>query len=142
MNPTKVTRQTTGRLTRTTLFNQPIPATPVTGYEIHIGNTTYDPKALHFATLADGTPDGCIASNNRIFATYLHGIFDDDPFRHTFITAARAFHHLTPACSFNNWKQLRESALNRLADTVRESLDLTQIFSWVGSSYPPREAHP
>lgn len=136
MNSSKVTRQSSGHLMINTLFNQPIMPTQVTGYEIHIGETTYGSDALHFANLADGSADGCIAPNNRIFATYLHGIFDDDPFRHTFLRTARAFHHLAPAAAYNNWKELRESALNRLAATVRDALDLPRIFSWVGKTYP------
>ncbi len=142
MNPTKVTRQITGSLIAGTLFGQQLTPTPVTGYEIHIGATTYAPDAQRLAILADGSSDGCIAASTRIFGTYLHGIFDDDTFRHTFLGAARSFHNLTPATTFNNWKQLREAALNRLAETVRSSLDMPQIFSWVGKIYRAPESRP
>ncbi len=135
MNSSKLTRQTAGQLSISTLFHQPIPPTPIAGYEIHIGETVYEPHALPFATLADGTPDGCIAANSRIFATYLHGVFDEDPFRHTFLRAARAFHRLDKVPTLNRWKEQRESALDRLADTVRNSVDLSHIFDWAGQAY-------
>jgi adenosylcobyric acid synthase len=135
MNPDKVTRQAKGQLNAQKLFGQAIDATPVSGYEIHIGETCYSAAAEHFAVLHDGTLDGCISSNGRVFATYLHGIFDDDLFRHRFLAAARSFYALHPAAGFNAWKQTREDALNRLADTVRQSLDMDRIFNWVGLAY-------
>ena len=138
MNATKVTRQISGRLGIRSLFNHPLPPTEVIGYEIHVGETTYAPEAIQFAVLGDGSADGCVSSDSRIFGTYLHGIFDDDAFRHTFLMAARSFHGLAPATDFNCWKQLREAALNRLADAVRNSLDLGEIFSWVGKTYSLR----
>lgn len=79
--------------------------------------------------------DGCISTDTRILGTYLHGIFDNETFRHAFIAAARSFHHLAPASQFENWGQKREESFNRLANTVRGSLDLPRIFDWVGLKY-------
>ena len=135
MAVSKTTRQITGHLTHATLFHQPLPPTPVSGYEIHLGETTYAPLAQPFATL--DLPDGCLSPSTRIFATYLHGLFDDDAFRHTFLRAARAFHHLAPA-TYTDWRAQREQALDRLADTVRHSLNLPQLFAWAGQPPPPR----
>jgi adenosylcobyric acid synthase len=141
MNSKKTTRQTSGSLRWANLFGQPIGPIGVNGYEIHIGETTYLTGAQAFSVLADGKVDGCISADTRIFGTYLHGIFDDDAFRHTFITTARAFFHLAPASSLENWKQKREGSLNRLADAVRGALDITQILSWVGLPYHSESAH-
>jgi len=135
MNPDKVTRPITGRLTLSMLFGQPVPALPIEGYEIHIGETIYADGAQAFSTLNGHEPDGCISPDTRIFGTYLHGIFDDDTFRHTFLSAARSFHQLAPLSHFENWRQTREDSFNRLADSVRESLDLPRIFDWVGLPY-------
>jgi adenosylcobyric acid synthase len=85
--------------------------------------------------------DGCISSDTRIFGTYLHGIFDDDKFRHAFLAAARSFHSLAPAGHFERWKQKREDSLDRLADAVRQSLDLTTIFKMVGLVYKHQTQH-
>lgn len=44
-------------------------------YEIHMGVTVLTAPADPFATLDDGSPEGCRAS--RVFGTYLHGAFED-----------------------------------------------------------------
>lgn len=137
MNLEKVTRETTGHLSLPMLFGQPVSTVNIKGYEIHIGETIYAVGAQSFAILSGEQSDGCISPDTRIFGTYLHGLFDDDTFRHTFITAARSFHHLAPAACFENWERKREDSLNRLADTVRQSLDLPRIFDWVGLTYRP-----
>jgi adenosylcobyric acid synthase len=141
MNSEKITRQTSGALSTALLFGQPIELIGISGYEIHVGETNYLPKARPFSVLSGGEVDGCISAGTRIFGTYLHGIFDDDAFRHAFIAAARAFHHLAPAPALDNWKQKRENSLDRLANAVREALDITQILSWAGLAYHP-EPHP
>ena len=140
MNSEKTTRQMSGSLHTSDLFGQAVRPISINGYEIHVGETTYLPDAQAFSVLADGKLDGCVSADTRIFGTYLHGIFDDDSFRHMFITTARAFHHLAPATSLDNWKGKREDSLSRLADAVREALDIPQILSWVGLPYssPPR----
>jgi adenosylcobyric acid synthase len=135
MNPDKVTRLITGRLSSSLLFGCPVPAMDIDGYEIHIGETIYADGAQSFSILNGHEPDGCISPDTRIFGTYLHGIFDDDTFRHTVLAAARSFHQLAPANNFESWKQKREDSFNRLADVVRESLDMQRIFDWIGISY-------
>lgn len=135
MNPDKVTRAITGRLSPSFLFGQAMPAMDISGYEIHIGETIYAEDAQAFSILNGREPDGCISPDSRIFGTYLHGLFEDDAFRHAFLGAARSFHQLAPATDFANWRQKREDSFTRLANTVRESLDLSGIFDWVGLPY-------
>ena len=140
MQAQKVTRLTSGSLLAPLLFGQSAAATHVSGYEIHIGETHYLDGAKPFAILETGSNqesvlDGCTALDGHTFGTYLHGLFDDDNFRHTFLAAARAFYGLAPASQFNNWQHDREASLNRLANAVRSSLDMPKIFSWVGLTY-------
>jgi len=135
MNPEKVTRKVTGRTSFSVLFGQPVPMLDIAGYEIHVGETVYAEGMREFALLNGRGPDGCISPDSRIFGTYLHGIFDDDAFRHAFLAAARSFHRLAPAPGFENWRKKREGSFDRLADTVRESLDLARIFDWVDLAY-------
>jgi len=136
MQPQKVTRLTSGRLLVPSLFGQPISSSQVSGYEIHIGETRYLDGAKPFATIGtgpsqEGVLDGCTALDGHTIGTYLHGLFDDDSFRHTFLAAAS---------QFDNWQHNREASLNRLANAVRSSLDMPKIFSWVGLTYqhPPK----
>jgi adenosylcobyric acid synthase len=141
MRTDKVTRNVSGEMAVPTLFGQAVTDGTLSGYEIHIGETIYGAEAAHFATLfseskTTGTSsDGCISADTRIFGTYLHGLFDDDSFRHQFVLAARAFHQLAPPDELRRWKQLREESLNRLAGEVEKALDMEMIFGWVGLSY-------
>ena len=136
----KTTRLSSGYLAATMLFGKKLPVLPVSGYEIHLGETTYLEGSAPFAQLAPDLTsqralDGCISEDGRIIGTYLHGVFDNDCFRHSFLACARAFYHLAPAIEFERWKQKRKASLDRLADTVRASIDLTQLFAWVGLNY-------
>jgi adenosylcobyric acid synthase len=123
------------------LFEQQITQTRLAGYEIHIGHTDYEVGAKHFSSLAcrdepsNASRDGCISANTRIFGTYLHGIFEEDSFRHQFLNAARGFHRLSLPRDVNPWKQLREESLNRLAHAVESALDMRAIFGWAGLAY-------
>ena len=135
MNPDKTTRKVTGRTSFPILFGQPVPPLDISGYEIHVGETVQADNIQEFAILNGREADGCISPDTRMIGTYLHGIFDDDEFRHAFLAAARAFHHLAPAKRMENWRSTREKSFHRLADTVRESLDLERIFSWAGLPY-------
>ena len=132
MQDRKVTRLGTGTVNSNSLFHQPLAQASIAGYEIHVGKTEYLDQAKSFATLASGELDGCVSTDGRILGTYLHGIFDDDCFRHQFVTAARAYHHLAPPSALNPWQSQRQESLDRLATQVSASLDMQQIFSWVG----------
>ena len=137
----KVTSLVHGTLCSSTLFGQPLRSTDVSGYEIHIGQTTYFDGAQPFAQIArSATPttqvvDGCTTADGRVFGTYVHGIFDADSFRHSFLRAARSFHRLSPAIDYEPWKERREASLQRLAFEVERSLDIDRIFAWVGHPY-------
>ncbi len=139
MRSQKVTRSVSGTLHREALFGNTATAC-VRGYEIHVGETIYAAHAQPFAILpaADGIAtqwDGCISENALVLGTYLHGVFDDDPFRHAFLHAARAFRNLSSNTPLTAWKAKREESLDRLAAEVRQALDLPTIFSWVGQEY-------
>jgi adenosylcobyric acid synthase len=136
MQADKVTRNVTGNMIARTLFGQPVVDSRVSGYEIHIGHTCYQAGAVHFAVLSSGGHnDGCMSTDTRVFGTYLHGLFDDDSFRHQFLRAARAFHKLAAPDELYLWKRLREESLNRLAREVEKALDMKTIFGWVGLPY-------
>jgi adenosylcobyric acid synthase len=145
MQPQKITRISSGRLSGSTLFAQPISHRRIRGYEIHIGETHYlegaEPFAqIHHALTAEASPDGCVAPGGQVFGSYLHGLFDDDGFRHAFLNAARTFHKLSPASDVVNWSERREQSLDRLADTLRASLDMSKIFAWSGLPYKPQSS--
>ena len=92
---------------------------------------TLQPNSAPDQTFADG----CSSEDPRIFGTYLHGLFDEDSFRHDFIRAARSFYKLRPAAYFCDWKRHREQALNRLATELSRTLDVKTIFQWAGLQF-------
>ncbi len=140
MQAQKITRISSGSIRNIILFDQLISDSPVTGYEIHVGKTSYRQHASPFATLGAGAdlpsqPDGCISVDTHVLGSYLHGLFDDDNFRHQFIAAARSFYKLNSSASVNPWKAQRENSFDRLATGVRQSLDMSSIFQWADLSY-------
>ncbi len=135
MQVEKVTRLCSGRIHSGSLFGQPLAEDRIAGYEIHVGKTVYLPQAEPFATLASGELDGCISADRRILGSYVHGIFDEDCFRHQFVSIARSVHKLSPPSLLTPWKAQREESLDRLAQAVSTSLDMQRIFSWVGLPY-------
>jgi adenosylcobyric acid synthase len=135
MQAQKVTRLCSGSLNVESLFGQAVRGDHVSGYEIHVGKTVYLEQAEPFATLSSGEQDGCISGDRHILGTYLHGLFEDDCFRHQFVTAARSFHKLASSTVLTPWKAQREDSLDRLAREVGRSLDMRRIFEWAGLTY-------
>ncbi len=102
---------------------------PVHGYEIHHGRSQSDlPPTLAFT---DGTGCGAVDASGRIWGSYLHGIFDSDPFRRWFINRLRQRQGLAPLPGIPSPYDL-EPAFDRLAATVRESVDMTRIYQLLG----------
>ncbi len=135
MQAQKVTRICSGAIDGGFLFGQPLSESRVAGYEIHVGKTLYLDRAEPFATLSSGERDGCISTDRKILGSYLHGIFDEDCFRHAFVTTARNFRKLAAPSLLNPWKAQRQESLDRLARAVSQSLDMRRIFGWVGMKY-------
>jgi adenosylcobyric acid synthase len=132
----KVTRPASGRLRSSTIFGQPSKESAFRGYEIHVGETKYAEEAMPFAQVVRAgssavVTDGAVSADRRVFGTYIHGIFDDDDFRHAFLEAARAATGLAPLAARAFVAAERESRLDRLAAHVRRSLDIEMIRSWI-----------
>jgi adenosylcobyric acid synthase len=136
MRTQKVTRTVTGLLAAETLLGQRVATKRVAGYEIHVGETIYEPQARPFALLdGEAQMDGCVSEDGRVMGSYLHGLFDDDVFRHAFALAARTFAGLSNDVALTQWKAKREASLDRLAAEVAKALDLPTIFAWAGQTY-------
>ncbi|ADH86284.1 cobyric acid synthase [Desulfurivibrio alkaliphilus] len=96
----------------------------VHGYEIHHGQSRVEGAPA----LRDGaTPEGACSPNGRIWGSYLHGIFDADHFRRWFIDRLRRRRGLPPLVAIQAPYDL-EPAFDRLAATVRQSIDMKQIY--------------
>ncbi|MBT9449653.1 cobyric acid synthase [Akkermansia glycaniphila] len=102
---------------------------PTSGYEIHHGISTAKETCPPLFFREDGSP--CGYGTDRIWATYLHGLFDDDDFRRAYIDRIRTLSGLRPAGKNLTVCNL-EHSLNRLADIVRENVDLRHIYRSMG----------
>lgn len=102
---------------------------PVHGYEIHHGRSqTNLPPTLAFT---GGSGCGAQNSSGLIWGSYLHGIFDSDPFRRWFINRLRHRKGLSPLPGIPVPYDL-EPAFDRLAATVREGVDMNRIYQLLG----------
>jgi adenosylcobyric acid synthase len=132
----KITRPASVELLSDQIFGEIMECGIATGYEIHLGVTEYNSGAKPLFELtrtgdAHSVLDGVASGDHRIIGTYLHGLFDDDRFRHAFVRAARAACHLNPPTTYANVKAEREARFDRLAQHVRQAIDLNEIYGWL-----------
>jgi cobyric acid synthase len=100
----------------------------VVGYEIHHGRThVLDGQTTPVMTRMDGTVIGWGREDMMVWGTYLHGVFDADGFRRSFLDRLRVRKGLAPLNAVQVAYDL-EAALDRLASVVRESLDMERIY--------------
>nr|WP_297176351.1 cobyric acid synthase [uncultured Agathobaculum sp.] len=102
----------------------------VEGYEIHMGETTRAAGAQPFSTLthADGAAveDGCQAEN--VYGTYLHGVFDAPGVAQKLAQALAARKGVTLGETSPDTAAYKEREYDRLADAVRQALDMDLIY--------------
>jgi adenosylcobyric acid synthase len=134
----KITVPVRGTLTRGSLFGQATDRNEVQGYEIHLGTTEYLDGSIPFASIvrrgsaSQTLSDGCVSMDRRTFGTYLHGIFDEDAFRHAFLRASRAALQMPAPLELIPWSERRGQQLDLLADVFGNALDLNAVFEMIG----------
>lgn len=105
---------------------------PIHGYEIHHAQSTEIPSShspiTDYFRGENGTIYGYAGKN--IWATYIHGLFDDDVFRLKFINHVRAFKGLPPVPSCTPYTL--EISLSKLADIIRSNVDMDAIYESMG----------
>ena len=110
------------------------------GYEIHHGRT--EAAACHpsFVQISGGigrsTPRGPMQlgwmnETGHVWGTYLHGLFDDDPFRRWFIDRVRERKGLPPLKEIQATYDI-EAMIQRLAEVVRKELDMPAVYRMAG----------
>lgn len=93
----------------------------VTGYEIHMGITTG--SALQNPLLdIQGKPEGAVSADGQLAGSYVHGFFDHPEA----LSASLAWGGLDAAEVFN-YRALRETELDRLADCLETHLDWAKL---------------
>ena len=155
----KLTKQSAGRTCLLAGAWTALSDLPVSGYEIHMGETVYlgDPDGDRirqdglpvgsaFANL--GGPDGAVSGS--VLGTYLHGIFDEPAFRKALIALlldrkgtavlekdaglfwSAANSNTIAAGNPQSARQMQDRQLDILASMLRESLDWKLIYKAIG----------
>jgi adenosylcobyric acid synthase len=114
----KQLRNVTGRLA--------IDHAPVEGYEIHAGVSRGEALSSPAVHLPTGT-DGAISKDGQILGSYLHGLFENAAACRTLLSWAGMGEVVEV-----DYRARRESAIERLADTVERHLDLHRLQQILG----------
>lgn len=118
----------------------------VRGYLIHMGRTDPGPHRSCFhlegrpaqpvdqlqAGAPDaGSSDGAVRDDGLVWGTYIHGLFDQSPFRRAWLNRLRRRKGLPPIelARSQQVNDTQQHALDRWADHVEQHLDLTPIWA-------------
>jgi adenosylcobyric acid synthase len=103
------------------------------GYEIHAGRTIGGTHPFVTVNLKEGKnvnyTDGDVV-DDRVYGTYIHGIFDSSEFREVILNRIRREKAL-PEKRAVDLNQQREEELEKLAQIVQENLDMKYIYSLI-----------
>ena len=138
--PEKRRRQSIGAVMQLTGIFETLSGKKVSGYEIHMGrsirieesseNRAQQPVVCALLGLGD-SPDGCCRGN--VFGSYLHGIFDEEEFRTALLQILCRRKGVTrEVLSGFSMEAYREEQFDKLADTLRRSLDMDAVYRIVG----------
>ena len=105
----------------------------VSGYEIHMGDTTGPDCARAWLSL-DGRGEGAASPNGRIMGCYLHGLFSADAFRSAFFAQLGK-----PVAAYGYDAQV-ETTLDALADHLEQHLDIDALLTLAGPVISPDRA--
>ena len=92
------------------------------------------PAAFARLTTADGmeVTDGCILDN--VLGTYIHGLFDEDSFRESFLRMICAGKGIAYTSSGEGRRVYREAQYDALADAVEQYIDMDRVLEIMNTS--------
>lgn len=100
----------------------------VEGYEIHMGTTENLGEAIPMITLEDGRTDAYMTKDGRVWGSYLHGIFDNEDLVFALVQDIMKEKGINPAENHLSIAEYKEIQYNKLADLIRNSLDMDAIY--------------
>jgi adenosylcobyric acid synthase len=114
----------------------------LSGYEIHTGETVLlgDEKPLFKISKRGFTQtdinDGVVSKEGMVWGTYIHGIFDNNSFRESFINFLRRKKGLSISSCVNqdraSYQEEKDREYDKLACLVRGNLDMDKIYHILG----------
>jgi adenosylcobyric acid synthase len=102
---------------------------PIAGYEMHQGRSrVIEEEADEALALFDDPNLGVVDSHQAIWGTYLHGIFDNGPWRRAWLNRLRQQRGLhTLPTGIANYREQREQLLDHVADAMEPHLNLKPL---------------
>ena len=107
----------------------------VSGYEIHMGVTNRSNEINDLDNIYKklgevvNYTEGSVNSEGNVFGTYLHGIFDEIDFTRSLLNNIREMKNLEKIESkVSSYKEFKEKEYDKLADFLREHLDIDKIY--------------
>ncbi|MGK7918116.1 MAG: cobyric acid synthase CobQ [Prochloraceae cyanobacterium] len=127
VTPTKITRQ------RQVLSKYPQIGLPVAGYEIHQGRTQLVPPSHKqegntYHQMFDDSSLGIVNQSQSVWGCYLHGLFDNGPWRRAWLNKLRHQRGLQSLpTGISDYREQREAMLNSVADLIEAHLNLDPV---------------
>jgi adenosylcobyric acid synthase len=107
---------------------------PVHGYQIHHGRVQVA-GGEPFVVLEDGSVDG--VRDGRCAGTTLHGLFEDDELRRSFLAMVAAERGKRFVSAGRSFAAARSSAVDAVADALAEHLDLAAVERLIATASAP-----
>lgn len=112
----------------------------ITGYEIHMGETTLLNETTPFLKIKERSgekvnlEDGAVSCDGNVIGTYLHGIFDNDEFRLGLINYLRRIKGISPLLhdEIIITKREKDKQYDKLADLIRNHINMEYVFKLIG----------
>lgn len=108
----------------------------ITGYEIHMGNTTHLCAPRPFARIfrrgenSVTVEDGTVSNDGRVFGTYLHGIFENPRFKDNYLNRIRLEKGMPQRRGSH--KMPDQDPFDQLAEHLEQHLDIPQLLDICG----------
>ncbi|WP_414563643.1 MULTISPECIES: cobyric acid synthase CobQ [unclassified Anabaena] len=112
--------------------NYPQMGLPVSGFEIHQGRSRIEQQvdSQAYQPLFDDVNLGLVDSCQSVWGSYLHGLFDNGPWRRAWLNRLRQQRGLKSLpTGVANYREQREQILDSLATEIETHLDLIPFLS-------------
>ncbi len=142
--PVKETHRVRGAVSSDTGLLAQARNAAVEGYEIHMGSSTPTGEAARpFRISRAGQPaadDGVVSANGRALGTYVHGLFNSYALRRALLGQLAGWKGAELPPPDDTGGQLsRDGEYDKLAQTVRNSLDMELLYRLTGLETPEIE---
>jgi adenosylcobyric acid synthase len=102
---------------------------PISGYEVHQGRTrVIEEEAAGAMALFDDPSLGVVDPSQAVWGTYLHGIFDNGPWRRSWLNRLRQQRGLRALpTGIANYRDQRDQLLDQVAEAIEPHLNLKPL---------------